>query len=209
MNSFRVQHWVDDSQTTFPAPPVGDRRPSINLLARAQTRSHNPIALLAVLLVTAGVTSPVLAENWPSRKPGLWEVMIQSDQEPPLTSRQCIDAKTDAQLQSLGRGMMAANCSKDTFRREAGGYASESVCKLGNTTVTSRGLITGDFNSEVKMVVDAQFAPPMMGMAKSKTTVTQRWKGACPADWKPGDMEVPGSKQRMNVNKLPALAPQR
>jgi hypothetical protein len=149
------------------------------------------------------------AEGWPSRKAGLWEVTLQSDNEPPISSRQCIDQKTDAQLQRAGQGVMAANCSKDVMRREAGGYVTESVCKLGGSTVTSRGLITGDFNSEIKMVVDAQYAPPLMGTAKAKTTVTQRWKGACPADWKPGDMELPGMKQRMNVNNLPAASAKR
>lgn len=151
------------------------------------------------------------SQDFPPRKPGLWEISVQSDKEPAVNTRQCIDEKTDAKLQQAGRGMVQANCAKDSTRREGSGWVSESVCKVGNSTVTSRSTISGDFNREIKFVVDAQFAPPFMGTAKSSTTVVQKWGGACPAGWRAGDMELPGMKQRMNINDLPAMgaAPKR
>ena len=166
-------------------------------------------SFFGLALLGCGAAAMAAVENLPSRKPGLWELTLQTDSQPTVTMNQCIDAKTDASMQKAGRGVMAGSCTKEVMRREGAGYVSESVCSLGGSTITSRGVVTGDFNSEVKMVVDAQYAPPLMGVAKAKTTVTQRWKSACPAGWKPGDMEMPGMKQRININDIPAMAPKR
>jgi hypothetical protein len=43
----------------------------------------------------------------------------------------------------------------------------------------------------------------MGGVSQSKVTIAARWAGACPAGWKPGDMQMPGMG-RMNVNELVA-----
>ena len=153
------------------------------------------LALAAVL--------PAGAHDLPVRKPGFWEIQIKSDQEPVMTSRQCIDAQTDARLQKAGQGVMDGNCSKNVTQRQGSGWAGESVCTLGKTTITSRSTVTGDFGSEIRMTVDARYDPPLMGQAQSSTTITQRFKGACPAGWKPGDMELPGTNQRMNINQMP------
>lgn len=166
-------------------------------------------SIAGLALLCCGATAVAAVDNLPSRKPGLWELSLQTDSQPPVTMNQCIDANTDASMQKAGRGVMAGSCSKEVMRREGAGYVSESVCSMGGSTITSRGVVTGDFNSEVKMVIDAQYAPPLMGMAKAKTTVTQRWKSACPAGWKPGDMEMPGMNKRININDIPAMAPKR
>jgi hypothetical protein len=155
-------------------------------------------ALLTVLMAGGAAR----ADELPSRKPGLWEVTIQSKGQPEVKSRQCIDAKTDAQMQSAGQGVMKSNCSKNAMRREGSTWVNESVCRLGNSTLTSRSVISGDFEREIRMVIDAQYAPPLMGKSTDQTTVTQRHAGACPAGWKPGEMEVPGMGQRIDVTGL-------
>lgn len=164
-----------------------------------------PLPLLRpmILLAAFGLGLPASAQDLPARKPGFWEAEIKSDQEPPVTTRQCIDAQTDARLQKAGQGVMDGNCSKNVMQRDGSGWRGESVCRLGTTTITSRSTVTGDFSSEFRMVVDAQYAPPLMGKTQSSTTVTHRFKGACPAGWKPGDMELPGMGQRMNINQMP------
>jgi hypothetical protein len=161
------------------------------------------VSRATVLLSTLALGLQAGAQELPARKPGFWEIQIKADQDPAMTMHQCLDAQTDARLQQAGSGVMESNCSKNVMQRDGSGWRGESVCRLGKTTLTSRSTITGDFGSEFRMVVDARYDPPMMGKAQSSTTVTHRFKGACPAGWKPGDMELPGTNQRMNINQMP------
>jgi hypothetical protein len=128
---------------------------------------------------------------------------VQTAGTPATRTRQCIDAKTDARLQQMGQGVMEGTCSKNVLRRDGSRWVSESVCRMGKSTITSRGVVTGDFDRELRMVIDSEYAPPLMGMSKDQTTITQRHAGACPAGWKPGDVEMPGTQQRMNVMEMP------
>lgn len=47
-----------------------------------------------------------------------------------------------------------------------------------------------------------KYSPPMAGVSQSKVTMQAKWTGACPAGWKPGDMEMPGGMGRVNVNEM-------
>lgn len=167
------------------------------------TATPLPLLRPMILLAALGLGLPASAQDLPARKPGFWEIEIKSDQEPPMTTRQCIDAQTDARLQKAGQGVMDGNCAKNVMQRQGSGWAGESVCTLGKTTITSRSTVTGDFGGEIRMTVDTRYDPPLMGQARSSSTITQRFKGACPAGWKPGDMELPGMGQRMNINQMP------
>jgi len=154
----------------------------------------------AVVTLTAVAA---LASELPARKPGLWEMSITSGAEPAVTTRQCIDAATDARMQQAGRGIMGANCSKDVTRRDGARWVTESECRVGTSTIVSRSVITGDFQQAFRIEVTSRYTPPLMGTAQDTSTIDARWAGACPAGWKPGDMELPGSKRRMNVNEMP------
>jgi hypothetical protein len=164
-----------------------------------RVRAFAGVAL--TLTATAG-----LASDLPTRRPGLWEMSIKSGAEPAVATRQCIDAATDARLQQAGRGIMGANCSKDVTRRDGARWIGESECRVGQTTITSRSVITGDFQQAFRIETTSRYAPPLMGTAQDTSVVEARWAGPCPAGWKPGDMELPGSKRRMNVNELPGAA---
>jgi hypothetical protein len=166
-------------------------------------------ALGALVLPLALACGPAAANDLPARKPGLWEMSITSGKEPAVSTRQCIDAATDARMQQAGRGLMSANCSKDVTRREGARWISESVCKLGSSTVTSRSVTTGDFQQGFRVEVESRYAPPLMGTAQDASVIEARWAGPCPAGWKPGDMELPGTQRRMNINEMPGAAPPR
>lgn len=168
---------------------------------------HGALVALALALPLAPL--PAAAVDLPARKPGLWEMSIRSGSEPAVTTRQCIDAATDARMQQAGRGVMSANCSKDVTRREGARWVGESVCKLGESTITSRSVTTGDFQQGFRVEVESRYAPPLMGTAQDTSVIEARWAGACPAGWKPGDMELPGTKRRMNINDMPGAAPPR
>ena len=155
---------------------------------------------VALLLAAAGA---VAADGLPSRKPGLWEMSMQTTNAPSRTVRQCIDAKTDEQMQRFGQGVAGEQCTRNAFRKDGDRYIGESECRLGQTVATTRAVFAGNFDRAYSGEIESRYAPPLGGVAQSKVMVTARWAGACPAGWKPGDMELPGMG-RMNVNELAA-----
>jgi hypothetical protein len=167
------------------------RRP---LLRRATDR----LACAALALGAAGLAA---AQELPSRKPGLWEITMQVTNAPSQVMRQCIDAQTDQQMQRFGQGLTQQQCTKNTIRRDGDRYVGESECKAGGSTVTSRSVFGGDFDKAYRGEVEARYQPPMAGISQSKVTMSARWAGACPAGWKPGDMEMAGMG-RVNINEM-------
>lgn len=166
-------------------------QPDRSRLARA--------ALAGLCMLLSG--TPAIADDVPTRKAGLWEMTMSDGKEQPVKTRQCIDEKTDRELQRIGQSMPGANCSKNSFRKDGSQYIGESVCKMMSSTITSRSVTTGDFNSKYRTEVESRYDPPFMGMHGDKTVIESRYVGACPAGWKPGDMEVPGGR-RVNLNQM-------
>jgi hypothetical protein len=149
-----------------------------------------------------------VAQELPARKPGLWEITMQVTNAPSQTMRQCIDARTDQQMQRFGQGVSQAQCSRNTLQRDGERWIGESECKLGSSTMTSRSVFAGDFGKAYRGEIESRYVPPMAGVSQSKVTVSARWAGACPAGWKPGDMEVP-NMGRVNVGELMSAGPKR
>ena len=141
------------------------------------------------------------ADEFPARRPGLWETTIESEGRPMHGTRQCIDARTDRQMQEMGMGL-TSTCTRRESKREGGRILVDTVCKFGQSTVTSHAVISGDFNSAIRTESESRYDPPLMGKTQSKVVVTARWAGECPAGWKPGDMEMPGTGQRINVTDM-------
>ncbi len=82
----------------------------------------------------------------------------------------------------------------------------DSVCQVGATTTTSRGVITGDFNSAytIKSTSKREGGPAIPGMPKDGTTsmtIDAKWTGACKADQKPGDM-IMADGRKVNIRDL-------
>lgn len=145
--------------------------------------------LLIVLML------PAQAADLPKRKPGLWDIKITTAGGPgggSMASQHCIDNKTDDLLQQRTQGTGKQACSKNNVRREGGKTIVESVCKLNNTTATTKAVFSGDFSSHYRADIHAAYDPPMMGMKTSDSTIEAKWLGACKPGQKPGDVIVPG-----------------
>jgi hypothetical protein len=168
----------------------------------APTSLKAPVLTLTLALAAGAVS----AQDLPTRRPGLWEITMQVTNSPSQTMRQCIDEKTDQQMQRFGQGLSQQQCTKNTMQRDGDRYVGESECKLGPTVATSRSVFGGDFEKAYRGEVETRYAPPMAGIAQSKVTMSAKWAGACPAGWKPGDMEMPGMG-RVNVNELMSSGP--
>ena len=81
----------------------------------------------------------------------------------------------------------------------------DSVCQVGASTITSHGVITGDFNSAYTVKVtstrEGAAAPGMPANGATNMTIEAKWLGACTADQKPGDIIMAGGR-KINVRDL-------
>ena len=154
--------------------------------------------LTVAIILTCGVSSTVVADNFPPRRPGLWEIAIGTGQGPTSHKMsQCIDKETDAKLQEnvmAGPGGASQKCSKNELKPISGGYQIHSECEFAGTTATSNGTFLGDFNSEYKADISITYSPPIFGQGAGKVTMNGKWLGECPSNMKPGDMKMPNGK---------------
>jgi hypothetical protein len=111
-------------------------------------------------------------------------------------------------MQRFGQGLSQQQCTRNTIRRDGDRYVGESECRAGASTMTSRSVFAGDFDKAYRGEVETRYQPPMAGISQSKVTMNARWVGACPAGWKPGDMEMAGMG-RVNVNEMMSAAAKR
>jgi len=141
---------------------------------------------------------PALADEMPSRKPGLWEVKMSVDNQnaPGQVTQQCIDATTDQMMQSSAGPAAQGACSKRDVQRSADSITIDSTCTVGSKTITAHSVITGSFDSAYTMTVTSQGE----GLPGGKMTMTMsaKWLGQCTADLKPGDM-IMGNGRKINI----------
>jgi hypothetical protein len=161
-------------------------------------------ALAAVLLLGA---APALAIELPTRKAGLWELKMlrAGSPTPEMTMQHCTDETTDKKMTSSLSPMAKQNCSKNDTRKTATGYASDSVCSYGGTTMTSHSEVTGDFNSAYSVKVTSHNDGAPAGAPRdTDMTLQAKWLGPCAADQRPGDIVMPGGF-RMNITDMEKL----
>jgi hypothetical protein len=170
---------------------------------------------LFLTLVAVTALSGAHAQDFPVRKSGLWETVMQGDSgAPPVTAKQCVDSDLEKKLGidwSQSSQAMGFSCDKPSVTKSAGMIVSKNTCKTGTATIKSTSTITGDMEKAYKMVVNSSMDPaPMPQMKNSTTTITATLKGACPAGMAPGDMttEIAGMKgqamPKVNMYKLMA-----
>ena len=159
-------------------------------------------AVLPLLICAA----PAQAHDMPPRKAGLWEMKMtmEGGPMPPQVMQHCVDAATDKQMQGMGANMRGENCSRQDMRRSGSIITIDSVCKVGDVTMTSQGTVTGSFDSgyTMKMTSKREGGPAIPGMpAETKMTIEAKWTGACKPDQKPGDV-IMGNGMKMNVSDM-------
>lgn len=169
-----------------------------------KTPSSLPMLRLLVLGSALGAAATgALALDYPARKPGLWEMAMQSDaaggKMPVMRIQQCIDAATDKALRDMGSDETA--CSASELRADGDKLIVDSVCSTEGSQVTMRGVMTGDFHTAYRMENHSTYRPPLAGQAKGTMVIDAKWLGPCKAGQKPGDMVMPGG-MKMNVLQL-------
>ena len=95
------------------------------------------------------------------------------------------------------------------MRKEGDKIIGESVCKMSDTTVSTRSVITGRFDSAYKADIKSTYEPPMHGMRESSSVVEAKWLGPCKPGQKPGDISMPGMPEGMNIEEMMKKMPQK
>lgn len=151
-----------------------------------------------VLVVGAALwTAQAGAQDLPKLKAGLWETTTTSSgpKGAPGSSMKhtmCIDDKAQKDMMAFSQNM-GANCAKNTVRRDGNKVYGEAECSMGGKMmVKSQSVTTVSGDSSYRTEVKSTISPPMAGMGESSALVEGRHVGACPANMKPGDINMNG-----------------
>ena len=132
------------------------------------------VAIGAGFAGLALLVAPALGDEFPKRKPGLWEMKTSGGPIGPQTIQQCIDAATDDMLRS--RSNEGQDCTKPVVERDGNRYRVRGSCNQEGTKSTMEGVYT--------MSKDTEYAGDMK--------MDGKWVGPCKAGMKPGDITIPG-----------------
>lgn len=159
--------------------------------------------LIAVVAALGAVALPGLAaDDYPKLKAGQWEMTTDAGKgSAPRKTVMCTDDAVQKELISMGTGMQKEMCSKNEMKREGSRVTSMSQCKIGDSTVVTKAVMTFSGNTSYKTEIDSSYAPPFMGMKEAKTTMEGKYVGACRDGLVPGDMLLPGG-QKINIKNL-------
>ena len=148
--------------------------------------------VLIIALLLAGPAAAA-SDNPPRRKSGLWEIKMSGGQIPGMPAiQQCVDEKTDDLMtKDIGQNQKA-QCSRNELRKEGDKMIAESVCKIENSTVKTRAVFTGRFDSAYKADIKSSYDPPLRGMKEASSVIEAKWVGPCKAGQRPGHVSIPG-----------------
>jgi hypothetical protein len=151
---------------------------------------------LAAALLPA---EPARGDEFPRRKPGLWEMSTSGGPVGPQTLQQCIDAATDDILRR--QSSEGQNCSKPVVEREGNRYRVSSTCNNAGTRTTMDGVYTVVGDTEYRGDMKMTFDPPLSGANEMNMKMAGRWLGACKPGMKPGDIVMQGMP-RLNALEM-------
>jgi hypothetical protein len=137
---------------------------------------------------------PALADDWPTRKAGLWDMRVTSsmgNQLDGLVLRHCIDASIASidRLIPLYAGSLAdPACPKPDVHRSGNSITVDAICNFGGKDQTRHDVVSGSLDTAYTQTVTWQ------GDGQPGGSVTYmyvfKWLGPCPADWKPGNIAI-------------------
>jgi hypothetical protein len=124
------------------------------------------------------------ADDLPRRKSGLWHITMSGPHLGRMELEECVERSSD----DMFKPEDPSSCSKIDVRRQGAAFNVELVCKEEDSTVTSRGSITGSFESAYKGNFNVTYSPPLEGMRETTMQTEARWVGPCKPGQKPGDI---------------------
>ena len=164
-----------------------------------------PMRCQLIFVVTAAAASLAIAQDYPKMKSGQWEMTTTSAKAgagaPPSKSTMCTDDALQKEMISMGAGMRRDMCTKNEFKRDGSKITMSSECKIGESKVVSKAVMTLSGDTGYKTQVSSAFDPPFMGMKDSQTTLEGKYVGPCRDGMVPGDFITPGG-QKINIKGM-------
>jgi hypothetical protein len=160
-----------------------------------------PTLLLCIAVASA---LPAAAQDYPKLKSGQWEITTstgRSGAAAPNKITVCTDEAVQKQMMDMGRGMGKEMCSRFEMRQDGARFVGDSICKMGESTLTSHSVMTMQGDTGYKTVVNASYDPPFMGMKETTTSVEGKNVGPCSMGMKPGDVVTP-TGQKFNITTM-------
>jgi hypothetical protein len=145
-----------------------------------------------------------LAQEYPKLKSGHWELTIttsRANNAQPQKSTMCIDDALQKEMMSMGAGMSREMCTRNEFKRDGAKYIGSAECKIGESKIVSRSVMTLTGDTAYHTEINATYEPPFMGMKDSQTMLDGKYMGACPAGMAAGDFVGPNG-QKFNVRNI-------
>jgi hypothetical protein len=161
---------------------------------------------ISVAIACIAFAGCALAQDYPKLKSGHWELTIttsKANNAPPQKSTMCVDDAIQREMMSMGAGMSREMCTKNEFKRDGARFVGNAECKMGESRIISRSVMTLTGDTAYRTEINATYDPPFMGMKDSQTTLDGKYLGACPAGMAAGDVVGPGG-QKINIRGLAA-----
>lgn len=166
------------------------------------------VAAFACASVVTAIAAPCLAAGMdkamiPSRKAGMWDLVLSAPGRPDVTMTMCIDAKTDREMMDAWLSPVTNICPDQTWRRDNDTIVIESDCTAGGRTVVSRAELAGDFQREHTLRIHTK-----SGLGEANTvdlTQTMRFVSeTCGSGLIPGGVKLPNGA-KMNMKRMMKL----
>lgn len=171
----------DRAAVPSPAHRAAARRPRVRWLA---------CMVAGVVGGLLAPPTPLLADEFPRRRAGLWEMKTTGGPVGAQSIQQCIDAGTDDLLRS--RSNEGQNCSKPVVERSGSRYRVRSSCDNNGIKSTVDGEYTMSRDTEYTGDMKMTFDPPMSGVSEMNMKMDGKWLGSCKPGMKPGDIVMQG-----------------
>ena len=80
----------------------------------------------------------------------------------------------------MGAGMSREMCTKNDFKRDGARYVGNAECKIGESKIVSRSVMTLTGDTGYRTEISATYDPPFMGMKDSQTVLDGKYVGPVP-----------------------------
>jgi len=160
------------------------------------------VCQISLALLGIATCDVVRAQDFPPRKPGLWQIDMTMPAAPgPQQMKMCIDVGTDAEMYRMGMSAAQGVCDKPSINRNGSTVTIDSACKMGESRMTTHAVTKFTGDTAYRTEADTKMDPPMAGRGESKISQDGKWIGPCPPGMIPGDVTM-GNGMKMNIKQM-------
>lgn len=152
------------------------------------------------------IAGAAFAQEYPKLKSGQWDLTITTSKAKggqAQKSTMCVDDALQREMMSMGAGMSREMCTRNEMKRDGARYIGSAECKIGESKIISRSVMTLTGDSAYHTEINATYDPPFMGMKDSQTILDGKNTGPCRDGLTPGDFIGPNG-QKFNIRNLAA-----